>query len=69
MLIWINFVSFAIKYLKKVACFKISFSNRGCTELFTNTKRPGTSLQLAVFVEFFDQVFYFVIWYKLAKFH
>ena len=31
-------------------------------------KGPGTSFQVAVFVEFFDEFFAFVIWHKLANF-
>ena len=48
MLIWINFDNFAIKY-------------RGCAYFFVKTKGPGTSFQVAVFVEFFDKFFSFVI--------
>ena len=30
---------------------------------------PGTSFQATSFIEFFDKKCYFVILYKLAKFH
>ena len=32
-------------------------------------KWPGTSFKVAVFVEFFDKNFYFVILHELAKLH
>ena len=34
---------------------------------FANTEGPGTSFQVAVFVEFFDNFFSFVIWHKMTK--
>ena len=48
---------------------KISFYNGAYALFFVNTKRPGTSFQVAVFVEYFNKSFSFVIWYKLTKFH
>ena len=63
MLIWTNFDSFANTYLI------ISFSNRGSAKFVANTKGPGTSFQVADFVEFFDKFFSFVRLQKLAKFH
>ena len=60
MLIWTN--------LKQLAS-KVSFPNRSCAQFFGNTKGTGTSFQAAVFVEFFDEIFSFVVWHKLAEFH
>ena len=34
-----------------------------------NLKEPGTILQVAVFVDFFDKIFSFAIRHKLFKFH
>ena len=36
-----------------------SFSNRGWAKFFTNTKRPGTSFQVVVFVELFNKIVFF----------
>ena len=52
MLIWTN--------LKQLAS-KVSFPNRSCAQFFGNTKGTGTSFQAAVFVEFFDEIFSFVV--------
>ena len=49
--IWTNFDGAAITYL----------SNTNCALFFANTNGPGTSFQAAVFVEFFDQIFSFII--------
>ena len=38
---------------------KISFSNRGCSSFFANTKEPRTSFQDTVFGELFDKKFLF----------
>ena len=57
-----------IRTYRKWLAPKISFSNRGCAWFFANTKGLETSFQVAVFAEFFDKIFSFVIWHKLAKF-
>ena len=48
---------------------KIWFANRSYASFFATTKEPGPSYQATVFVKFFDEIFSFVIWHKLAKFH
>ena len=68
MLILTNFDSFAITYLIWAGCFRNFifqkfFSNNSLQKLF------GASFQVAVFVEFFDKNFSFVILDKLAKCH
>ena len=51
----------SVTYLILVACFKnFIFQKRLCLILY-NTKEPGTSFQVADFVEFFDKIFSFVI--------
>ena len=40
---------------------KISFANRSYASFFENTKEPGTSYQATLFVNFFDEIFSFVI--------
>ena len=70
MLIWTNSDSFANTYLNTSSLLQnFLFSNKGCFYFFSDLKGPGTSFQVAVFVEFFDKTFSFVIWHKLAKFH
>lgn len=65
-----SFYSFAMTYPIQSACLKIASSSRGCTYLFINTNRPGTScLSLYIFFRFFDKHFSFIIWHKLTKFY
>ena len=47
----------------------MSFSSKRYASFFANTRGPGTSFQAAVFVKIFDEIFSFVMWHKLAKFH
>ena len=68
MLIWTNFNSFAITYLIQVVS-KVSLSNRGCGYFFANIKLPGTSFQVAILVEFFNEFISFGICQKHASFH
>ena len=68
MLIWTNFETFAITYLRYAACFK-NFICKWRLCLFANAKGSGTSFQVAVFAEFCDKTLTFIIWYTLAKFH
>ena len=58
MLIWTNLNSFAIN---DISSFKNFISNRVCASFFANIKGLGTRFLVAVFVEFFDKIFYFVI--------
>ena len=44
-------------------------ANRSYASFFENAKKPGTSSQATVFVKILDEIFSFVIWKKLAKFH
>ena len=59
MLIWTNLNSFAINDISSL--LQKSFSNRVCASFFANIKGLGTRFLVAVFVEFFDKIFYFVI--------
>ena len=59
--VWTNFDSFAITYLISVACFKnFIFQEKLCL-ILSKHKRPGTSFQASVSVEFFDVFFSSVI--------
>ena len=53
-------IFFIKKFCEKLAS-KISFANRSYASFFANTKGSGTSYQAAVFVNFFDEIFSFVI--------
>ena len=61
MLIWTNFDKLDILYLIKLVASKISFANRSYASFFANIKGSGTSFQAGVFVQFFDEIFSFVI--------
>ena len=47
---------------------KSHFATEVVLNFFANTRRPRNSFQVAVFVEFFEKTFSFVISHKLAKF-
>ena len=62
MLIWTNFDKwYWLSHIRSLLK-KTPFSNRGCTQFFASIKGPGTSFQVAVFIEFFDKTFPFVLW-------
>ena len=62
MLIRTNFDRFTITYLILSSLLhKFSFANRSYASFFADTKGPETSFQAAVFVQFFDEIFSFVI--------
>ena len=59
MLIWTNFDSFTITYLSNLLQ-KFHFPIETVL-FFANTKGSGTNFQVAVFVEFFDEIFSFIM--------